>query len=91
MKVRVHLLVQGVVQGVGFRYFVLHHAQQLGVEGYVKNLFSEDVEIEAQGERGMVETLIHEVSIGPRFAHITSVDVQWLKPDDSFFGFEVQE
>jgi len=91
MKVRVHLVVQGVVQGVGFRFFVLHHAQLLDVDGYVKNLFSGDVEVEAQGERGMVEALIHEISIGPRYAHITKVDVQWIAPDDSLCGFEVQD
>ncbi len=84
-------MVQGIVQGVGFRYFVLCHAQELGVEGYVRNLFSSEVEIEAQGERGMVEALIQEINIGPRFAHITHVDVQWLSPVDTFFGFEVRE
>jgi acylphosphatase len=91
MKVRVHLIVQGIVQGVGLRYFVLRHAQEMGIEGYVKNLFSEEVEIEAQGERAMVEVLIQEIRVGPRFAHITNVDVQWLSPENSFSGFEVRE
>lgn len=47
---RVHVLVRGVVQGVGFRAFVRRHARKLGVKGFVKNLpdgFT--VEIVAEG------------------------------------------
>jgi len=85
------MLVQGVVQGVGFRYFVVHQAQRLNIDGFVKNLYTGEVEIEAQGEQGMVEELLQAVRIGPRHAHITAVNVQWLTPDDSSYGFEVIE
>ena len=43
--VRYHIFVEGRVQGVGFRYFVLMHAQSYGLTGSVKNLDNGLVEI----------------------------------------------
>ena len=52
MIVRVHILVQGLVQGVGFRWFVAREAGQLGLQGFVRNRAEGTVELEAEGERG---------------------------------------
>jgi acylphosphatase len=90
MKVRVHLLAKGLVQGVGFRYFVLHRANNLGLSGYVSNLYSGDVEIEAGGDRSLIEEFIKDVKIGPRAAHITDLMVEWLEYKDIPSGFHVK-
>jgi len=55
------ILIKGYVQGVGFRYFVQRLAKKIGVKGYVKNLFSGDVLIIAQGENFQLEDFIKRV------------------------------
>ena len=53
--VRYHIFVEGRVQGVGFRYFVLMHAQSYGLTGSVKNLDNGLVEIYVQGESDIIK------------------------------------
>ena len=48
---RVHVFVSGLVQGVGYRYFVQTCAYETGVVGYVKNLPDGTVKIVAEGNR----------------------------------------
>ena len=47
--VRKHIVVNGLVQGVGFRYFTVTQARRLGVRGWVRNCRDGSVELEAQG------------------------------------------
>lgn len=88
--VRVHIVVTGVVQGVGFRYFTLHLARSLGLGGYVKNRMDGAVEVEVEGEEGAVRAFIDDLSIGPRAAHVTGMEVENLKPAGEYEGFEVR-
>jgi acylphosphatase len=77
MQAAVHMIVTGLVQGVGFRWYVARHAQALGLRGYVANLYDGTVEIEAAGERALLEQLIKEVKVGPRSAHVTDLRLDW--------------
>lgn len=79
MNVRAHLVVSGLVQGVGFRYFVFDRAKVLGLAGYVHNVFSGDVEIEVEGDRSLIEEFIKEVKVGPRAARVADLKIEWLK------------
>lgn len=90
MQIGVHIIVQGLVQGVGFRYFVLRYASKLGLNGYVRNLYSGDVEIEAEGERGLIEEFIKEIKIGPRVGYVKDLRIEWQDFRDAFKGFEVR-
>ena len=90
MDVGVHLIARGVVQGVGFRFFVYRHATRLGLTGFCRNLYNADVEIEVEGERSLVEQLIQEVKVGPRFAQVTDVKISWLPYQRRFSGFEIR-
>ena len=65
--------VSGLVQGVGFRFFAEHTAGQLGVAGYVKNLFDGRVEVYAIGNVSQLETLRNELRRGPRMAGVDDV------------------
>ena len=47
--IRVHAVVAGLVQGVGFRYFTVMTAGKLGLGGWVRNCYDGSVEVEAQG------------------------------------------
>jgi len=90
MVVGARIIVRGLVQGVGFRYFVYRHASRLNLRGYVRNLRSGDVEIEVQGDRSLVEELIKEVKVGPRAAHVADLKIEWKEPNQNFHGFEIR-
>ena len=80
METRARIVVAGLVQGVGYRWFVAHHARQLGLAGSVRNLWDGTVEVEAEGERSMLEVLIRELRIGPRSARVTDLRIEWQEP-----------
>ncbi|MGH7581474.1 MAG: acylphosphatase [Gemmatimonadales bacterium] len=50
-------VVSGVVQGVGFRWFVARHARALGLGGYARNLPDGRVEVVAAGAGAEAEAL----------------------------------
>jgi acylphosphatase len=72
--VRYYILVQGHVQGVGFRFFVQMNATFLGLTGYVRNLDNGSVEFEVQGKPNLVDKLIEIINIGNRFINIESLE-----------------
>ncbi len=86
----VHIVVKGLVQGVGFRYFVHREATKLGLRGFVRNLYNGDVEIEAEGDRSMLEELITAVKIGPRSARVADLKLEWKSPDHSYPRFDIR-
>ena len=90
MQVTAHMIVEGLVQGVGFRWFVTHHAQALGLKGYVHNLYNGNVEIEAVGERGLIEELINQVKVGPRSAHVTNLKLEWREDAEPYTYFDMR-
>ena len=75
----VRAIVEGRVQGVGFRWFVRQEARRLGVAGWVRNLADGTVELTVSGEATAVRRLIDHVRVGPDSADVTGVraeDVQ---------------
>ncbi len=90
METAVHIVVRGVVQGVGFRWFVYRIASRLGLSGYVSNRHDGDVEIVAEGDRSLLESLVGEVRVGPRSAHVSDLSVEWLQPSREFSSFEIR-
>lgn len=89
MTVRAHIVVSGLVQGVGYRYFAQRNAVALGLAGYAGNLVTGEVEIEAQGERGLIEDYINQLRIGPRAAIVKHVAVEWEEVDPQLKDFYV--
>ena len=57
-KIRKHIIFYGRVQGVGFCYYAVNKANQLGLTGWVKNLPDGTVEMEVQGEEPLIDQLI---------------------------------
>jgi acylphosphatase len=91
MEARLHIIVEGMVQGVGFRWFVAQRAVELGLRGFVKNLNNGNVEIEAVGHRALVEELIKQVKVGPRSAHVKNLRLEWLEHSaQEYAKFEIR-
>lgn len=90
MEARVRILVQGLVQGVGFRWFVAREAGALGLRGFVKNRTEGTVELEAEGDRSLIEALIAHVKVGPRSAQVRDLHIEWLQPQKDTKPFEIR-
>ena len=70
---QLHVRVTGIVQGVGFRWFVRERARRLGLTGWVRNLRDGSVEVAAAGPAGQLELLRGELNRGPDGAVISEV------------------
>ena len=84
------ILLSGSVQGVGFRYFVMKHAHNLGLKGFVKNLMSGEVYVEVEGETYQIEDLFGKLKIGPRSAQVNDYSIEWEDAKNEFSTFEVR-
>lgn len=76
-KVRVKVSVDGLVQGVFYRYSTQRKAQELGVNGWVRNRWDGSVQCLLEGEREKVEALIRWCHQGPPGAQVKKVSTQW--------------
>jgi len=76
-KTQMHVWVSGLVQGVGFRYYVRQQASDLPISGWVRNVSDGRVEVLAEGERADLETLLAAVQRGPSGSAVTEVAVDW--------------
>lgn len=78
--------VSGIVQGVGFRFFVERAANRLGIAGYVKNLRDGRVEVYAIGQPERLRTLKAELARGPRMASVSEVGETAAEVDPRYAG-----
>ncbi len=83
--VRKHLLFFGRVQGVGFRFYAVNKARQLGLTGWVENLEDGSVEMEAQGAEEKIDALIQYLN-SQRYISIERIRVKKL-PLEQESGF----
>lgn len=87
---RAKIIVSGLVQGVGYRYFVMRHADNLNLKGYTQNLFTGDVLTEVEGDFGLINEFIKQLKIGPMKSHVTNCSVEWSENKNEFKRFEVR-
>ncbi|MEM2995099.1 MAG: acylphosphatase [Candidatus Bathyarchaeia archaeon] len=90
MKVRAHVFVSGMVQGVFFRSETKREAKKRGVTGWVRNLSDGRVEAVFEGEEENVKQLISFCHCGPPGAKVTSVEVKWENYTGKFKDFEIR-
>ncbi len=86
---RLHAVVRGDVQGVGFRYFVQRRADQLGLRGWVRNNDDGTVEVVAEGDRRELEQLKRALDEGPRMARVDRVDARWSEATGGLDRFDL--
>lgn len=82
-------VVSGLVQGVGYRYFVWQRAQERGLTGYVRNLPDGRVEVVAEGPGEELDALRGDLLVGPRFARVSAVDMSSIEPPHPHDAFSM--
>jgi acylphosphatase len=69
------VLVEGRVQGVGYRAFAQRRARDRGLTGYTLNLHDGRVKIRVEGERQTIDQYVHDLRVGPPLADVAHVSV----------------
>jgi acylphosphatase len=87
-QLRLH--VSGVVQGVGYRYFIQDLAQELNLTGYAQNRPDGSVEVIAEGDKDKLELLLVAAKKGPRSGQVENVETEWSEADRKWYSFEVE-
>ncbi|MCD6223535.1 MAG: acylphosphatase [Deltaproteobacteria bacterium] len=79
-----NLIIKGLVQGVGYRYWLRRRALSRGIKGYVKNLADGNVEAVLCGGEKEVQQTIRECFEGPLSAQVKNIDIKNVdfKPKD---------
>ena len=88
--VAAEIVVSGVVQGVGYRFFAQRAAEELQLSGWVRNLSDGRVQAEVEGPRPRVEEWLARLRVGPRLSSVTDVAATWKAADGTARGFLVK-
>ena len=89
-RARLHLIVVGRVQGVGFRFSAYDEAKELALAGWVRNIASGEVEIIAEGSRENLQMLAAWAHLGPPSAYVTVVREEWPDFTGEFTEFRIR-
>jgi acylphosphatase len=89
-KTRLHAIVEGRVQGVGYRAFAIRKAEDLGITGWVRNCWDGSVEVVAEGERAILDRFVAALFLGPSSANVTRITPEWLPASGEFFRFSAR-
>ena len=84
-----HATVHGYVQGVGYRYFVRRKAHELGLSGRAVNRPDGTVQVEAEGARAALESLVEALAEGPVASRVERVEHAIDEGGRGLAGFEV--
>ena len=87
---RLHIFVRGVVQGVGYRYFVVRAAQRYELTGWVQNCPDGAVEVVAEGRTGALADFVADLKTGPITASVRDVHTEPDTYTAEYERFEVR-
>ncbi|MBN2600479.1 MAG: acylphosphatase [Candidatus Marinimicrobia bacterium] len=90
MQIHAEIVINGMVQGVGFRYFTQRLARQFNLPGYVKNMPNGNVLCEVEGDEDIVRDFIKDLKIGPSFSYVSGVDINTSPDLFGYTSFEVR-
>ncbi|KAB3546237.1 MAG: acylphosphatase [ANME-2 cluster archaeon] len=87
----VRIIVTGRVQGVGFRYFTVRCANDLGLFGWVRNLPDGSVETAIQGQGEKIEEMIGLLRQGPGAANVSGLETEEIESgSEELSGFTMR-
>ena len=73
-ELRLDLIIEGRVQGVGYRYSAKMNAESLGIRGNVQNLLDGSVFVTAQGEKEAIDNFVRWCYTGPPLAIVRNIE-----------------
>lgn len=85
----IHVIIEGRVQGVGFRYFTREQAQKNHLTGWVRNTFDGHVEAYAEGLQANLNIWLNHLQQGPGSAFVTNIQKDWTTARGKFKNFQV--
>ena len=89
MTVARRFIISGLVQGVGYRYFVLRAAARHQVMGTVCNLPDERVEVVAEGDREAIDEFKNDLATGPLMAEVSDIEETDIEVTGRFRDFRI--
>ncbi len=90
MLERLDVTVHGVVQGVGFRYYVLQLVRATTITGWVANGPTGEVRCVAEGRHEELEALLRAIERGPAGALVDTVHAAWMPATGAFASFSIR-
>lgn len=90
MKVRAHIFISGLVQGVFFRSYTQQEANIRNLKGWVRNLRDGRVEVLVEGEEDDVNALIEYCRRGSYNARVENVTITWEDYKGDFQDFKIR-
>ncbi|MGQ9718476.1 MAG: acylphosphatase [Nitrososphaerales archaeon] len=88
-RVRAHVYISGIVQGVFFRSYIKKKALMLNLRGWVRNIWDGRVEAIFEGDKSDVLKMFEWCRVGPPRAQVTDVDAKWEEYEGSFATFDI--
>ena len=86
---RIHVIVSEKVQRVWFRNHSQVKALELGLNGWVKNLFTNAVEIIAEGNIDNLTEFTGWLQNGPPLAKVDKLSIEWFPAKNEFKSFDI--
>lgn len=87
---RAEIVINGLVQGVGFRYYIYRNAINLNLKGFTQNLYNGEVLTVVEGIKANVEDLYKKIIVGPSNASVRKHKIFWQEPKNEFENFEIK-
>lgn len=84
------MIVKGMVQGIGYRYFVRRLGINLNLKGWVRNLYNGDVEMEVEGEEEEIKKFIERARKEHPWAKVEDLEVDWKAYKGEFKNFYIR-
>lgn len=87
---RYHLIIKGIVQGVGYRMSAYDAAVDLGITGWVRNLQDGHVEVLAESDKATLEQFVAWAKTGPAYAVVSEVEKEEFTATGEFTSFQIR-
>ena len=88
---KLHAIISGHVQGVGYRFYTTRVAEMTGVSGWVRNLPDGSVEVTAVGDDDQIRLFLSALEKGPAYSQVERIDKEITGvQDNEFNSFEVE-
>ncbi|OHB33864.1 MAG: hypothetical protein A2X84_10810 [Desulfuromonadaceae bacterium GWC2_58_13] len=89
-RIQAKVRFKGMVQGVGFRYFVCRTALSHGLTGWVRNLLNGEVEAVFEGRESEIRSVLEFCQQGPSGSRVSEMLIDWEEFRGEFENFEIR-